>query len=234
MPAWTGVLEHLVVMGDIRAVLFDFGDTLFHHADGDRAINRVAASMGYMVEPSVAEALWASIRARARSPQELAMGRDLSPELHRTNFLRLFAEADVIGPGMAEALYVAEIDPGSWEPFADSISTLRSVDAQGVAIGVVSDTGWDIRPVFAAHGVAELIGAWALSYEHGVTKPSPVLFHAACAALGVTPGETLMVGDNPLTDGGGSDAGMPVYLLPATDDQEQRGLGHVVRLLGRP
>ena len=218
-------------MGDIRAVLFDFGNTLFRHPDGEGTVARLAASMGYVVDPADAAALWANMWARARSTEELAKGRDLSAKQHRTNFVRPFDEANLIGAGMAEALYAAEIDPVGWEPFADTIPILRAIAAEGVAIGVVSDTGWDIRPVFAAHGVAELVGAWALSFEHGVAKPSPVLFNAACASLGVRPHETLMVGDNARTDGGACEAGIAVYLLPPHHDRAARGLSQVLHLV---
>lgn len=37
-----------------------------------------------------------------------------------------------------------------------------------------------------------------------IGKPSPLLFERACAVLGVAPDETVMVGDNPATDGEGA------------------------------
>ncbi len=41
---------------------------------------------------------------------------------------------------------------------------------------LASDTGWDVRPVFAAHGLDELVDAFELSYEHGVCKPDARIF----------------------------------------------------------
>ena len=57
-------------------------------------------------------------------------------------------------------------------------------------------------------------------------------FLAACAALGVAPEHALMVGDNPLSDGGAVDAGLPTLLLPVVEPRQRRGLGAVLRLVG--
>lgn len=61
-------------------------------------------------------------------------------------------------------------------------------------------------------------------------KPAPALFHAACAAL--VPAETLMVGDDPLSDGGAAAAGLRVYLLAPDARGASRGLSAVVALVG--
>jgi HAD superfamily hydrolase (TIGR01450 family) len=47
-----------------------------------------------------------------------------------------------------------------------------------------------------------------------VGKPGPLLFEKACRLLGVTPGEAVMIGDNPETDGAGAAAlGMQSILI---------------------
>jgi FMN phosphatase YigB (HAD superfamily) len=54
------------------------------------------------------------------------------------------------------------------------------------------------------------------------------MFLGACEALGIAPEETLMVGDNELTDGGASDAGLHVLVLPETPPRQPRGLGRAI------
>jgi HAD superfamily hydrolase (TIGR01549 family) len=100
-----------------------------------------------------------------------------------------------------------------------------------VPVGVVSDAGFDIRPILLRYRLLELIDVVVVSYEHGATKPSPALFLSACDRLGAPPGETLMVGDNWRTDGGAVDAGLACLLLPHTPPGSPRGLGHVLHLL---
>jgi putative hydrolase of the HAD superfamily len=62
--------------------------------------------------------------------------------------------------------------------------------------------------------------------------PAPRLFEAACDGLGVAPEATLMVGDNPLTDGGAVEVGLTAYILPTATDSQDRGLGAVLALMG--
>src|SRR5439155_17922019 len=126
-----------------------------------------------------------------------------------------------------------EIDPGSWDPYPDTVPVLRELHERGVPIGVVSDTGFDIRPVFERAGVADCVGTFVLSYERGAAKPTAWLFEAACRELTVSPASTLMVGDNPLSDGGAMAAGLPTLLLPQAVPNEPRGLELVLRLFNR-
>jgi FMN phosphatase YigB (HAD superfamily) len=214
------------------AVLFDFGDTLFHRRGGHLAVVEAAGQLGVEVSPAEAGRLWNAIQTAARTPEELAKGRDLNPTRHREAWTALYLAADAIAPGMADLLYRREIDPASWVPFSDSIWAVESLHRAGVPIGVVSDTGFDIRPIFELAGCLGAIGSFVLSCEHGAAKPAPALFRAACAELGVTPADALMVGDNPLTDGGSAAAGVAALVLPGAPPDGARGLWAPVRLAG--
>lgn len=218
-------------MSRFRAALFDFGDTLFARAAGARALIETAAALGAEVDEERALALWQRILARAISPEEMALARDLSAEAHRREWTRLYSMADEIAPGMGPALYAREIEPSRWAPHPDARAVLERLRRAGVAIGVVSDTGWDIRPVFARAGLEALVDVFVLSFEHGAVKPTPALFTAACDALGVAPGETLMIGDNPITDGGAVRAGLTVLLLPPDAATRPRALDQVLPLV---
>jgi HAD superfamily hydrolase (TIGR01493 family) len=218
-------------MQPLRAVLFDVGDTLFERQGGSRAVVDTAAGLGVRVEEAVAERLWTEVQARARTPEELAKGRDLSPAAHRSAWTALYRPADALAEGLAEALYEREIGPDHWAPFPDTVPTLRTLAARRVPVGVVSDVGFDLRPFFERHGGLDLIGSFVLSCEHGAAKPARVLFETACAELGVAPEATVMVGDNPLTDGGAVDAGLACLLLPKVPPGHPRGLGRVLALL---
>lgn len=52
-----------------------------------------------------------------------------------------------------------------------------------------------------------------------VGKPGPLLFSRACDIAGVSPGQAVMIGDNPLTDGkGATDYGIhPILIGPGTE-----------------
>ncbi len=213
-------------------MLFDFGDTLFGRTGAHRAIVQAAEDLGVQVDQATARKLWVEIQERARTPEELSKGRDLSPEAHRSCWTALYSSLDVLVTGLGEAMYEREISTVGWEPFSDTERALRGLRAAGVPVGVVSDTGWDIRPVLAAHGLDQLVDVFVLSCEYGLTKPAPRLFEVACARLRVAPSATLMVGDNPLTDSGAIQVGLTVYLLPPAEDSRDRGLDAVLTLMG--
>jgi putative hydrolase of the HAD superfamily len=218
-------------MTPIRAVLFDIGDTLFGRAGGHRGIVEEAAARGVTVTDDDARRVWSEIQALARTPEELAKGRDLSAAAHRECWTALYSAADVFVDGLGRALYEREIDPARWVPYTDTGDTLRALAGAGVPLGIVSDTGWDYREVLARHGWLDLFGSIVYSCEHGAQKPEPALFRTACADLGVDPSDTLMVGDNALTDGGAVTAGLRVLLLPVVAPGTRRGLDTVVGLV---
>ncbi|SFF27642.1 HAD family hydrolase [Streptomyces mirabilis] len=67
-----------------------------------------------------------------------------------------------------------------------------------------------------------------ISYEQGREKPDPQLFLKACADPGADPRATLMVGDNPIRDGGAAACGLRAYILPAEHRTGERGLTDVL------
>ncbi|MDG2305889.1 MAG: hypothetical protein P8R42_14835 [Candidatus Binatia bacterium] len=109
-----------------RAVLFDFGDTLFRRAGEAQGIVEIGGSQDTPVEPTAAEAVWERIHIAAKSPEEIALGRDLSPEAHRREWPRLFSMADVLVPGMGRALDDREINLEKWIPYPDTVVSSAS------------------------------------------------------------------------------------------------------------
>ncbi len=213
-----------------RAVLFDFGYTLFGHAPGVDVVTREAHALGVALPADRATAIWNDIEDAAADPDEVALGRDLDAAVWRSRWRVLYGRADAAVPGLGPALDRSFHDPLEWQPYADTASALAALAAAGVAIGVASNTGWDIRVVFAAHGVASYVRAFTLSYECGTVKPASSFFHAACDALGVDASDTCMVGDDRTTDGRARDAGVAeVFLVdPHTPLGAPHGLDQAV------
>jgi HAD superfamily hydrolase (TIGR01493 family) len=219
-------------MRPIRGVLFDMGDTLLGRGDGPAILRAEARTLGADVDDATAARIWREIQDRARSAEEIAKRRDLSEHAHRECWTALYSAADVVAAGLGAVLYEREISAAAWHPFPDTLPVVEALSAAGIPMVVVSDTGWDIRPVLERHGLLPYFAGLVLSYEHGVAKPAPQLFTAACALLGVEPEAALMVGDNALTDGGAIESGLRVFLLPPARDTGPRGLDAVLRLVG--
>ena len=216
-------------MRPIRAVLFDWGDTLFTSPDAARVIVDAAAERGVEVAYADARALWEEIWAAGKTPEELAKGRDLSLELHRAAWTSLFERADRVVPGIAPVLYERVLSQERWLPYRDTEPTLRGLRERAVKIGVVSNVPRELATIFAAHGLDRFIDAFTHSYEVGAEKPDPRIFLAACERLGVDPGETLMVGDHAVADGGAVRAGLDfLHIAGEAAPGGVRGLGVVL------
>ncbi|MFJ9469151.1 HAD family hydrolase [Streptomyces caniferus] len=217
----------------VRAVLFDFSGTLFQiktYAD------RIQDALGRPVDDATMDRLLSGLEAGLSDPEVIRaqQARDVSPEAHRHAFTTWYASVPELAP-CAEALYAQLQAPEQWLPYADAAATLARLTRSGLALGVVSDVGWDLRATFAHHDLDRYFSAWVHSYEHRTEKPDPLLFRHACRELGADPSETLMVGDHPAKDGGAVGAGLRAYVLPAgAAPGSLRGLDAVLRLAGLP
>jgi FMN phosphatase YigB (HAD superfamily) len=216
-----------------RAVLFDFADTLFHQGPGPQRVAEAAAEAGHAVEPAAAAAVWDEVVAARRPHDGTGSAHDLAADAHRRHWTAHYTVADRLGTGTADALYRRHVRPASWRAFDDTAPVLAALAAASIPVAVVTNNGWDVRPVLDATGTGHLVAEVVVSYEVGVVKPEPAIFHLACARLGVAPGGAVMVGDDPVADGGAVRAGVPALVLPSVDHAlATRGLGAVLRLCG--
>lgn len=226
----------------VEAVLFDFHGTLAQVEDPTRWMSAAAAACGMSLSPVRAAALAdAAVTAgRAGGPlpsripphlAELWAERDLSQPAHRGAYTGLAATAVGDIPGLPEALYDRGVQPQGWVPYPDAVATLQALRAAGVRVALVSNIGFDLRPLADVMGFTPYIDEWVLSYELGVCKPDPAIFRHACFALGVETTQALMVGDTP-ADTGAVAAGCPALVLPSSPPGAAHGLRRVLALAG--
>lgn len=242
---WRAASQKIAPMA-IKGVLFDFSGTLFRIESTESWLRAVLAEAGAALPETeivrAAERLEAAGALAGGAPPEdplpddlaaLWAVRDRSAEEHRAAYTALSHRVPLPGPGLHDALYDRHMTPAAWRPYPDTAEVLDALRARGVAIGVISNIGWDLRPVFREHGVDHYVDAYVLSYEHGVQKPDTRLFALACDALGVAPGDTLMVGDSRHADGGAADLGCAVHFVDHRPVAERPdGLRPVLGLIG--
>ncbi|MEU0068026.1 HAD-IA family hydrolase [Streptomyces sp. NPDC006332] len=219
----------------VQAVLFDFSNTLFQMIDLETWLRRVGSAAGRLAvldEPGAVAKISEQLRAAFRLPCVVALqeGRDLSSAQHRRAMWGWWEQVDFLR-GAEEAAYRELTAPDAWVPYPDTEPVLRALHQRGMRVGIVSDFAWDLRTHLAHHGLDALIDTCVISYEQGREKPDPQLFLKACAGLGVDPRATLMVGDNPVRDGGAAACGLRTYILPAEHRTGERGLMDVQRLV---
>ncbi|MGW2282492.1 HAD family hydrolase [Streptomyces sp. NPDC001770] len=216
----------------IKGVLFDFSGTLFRIESVSSWLRAVFDEQGTKTdEESFDRYVHGLTEAGAlpggpspvRVPATLAeayAARDESAELHRAAYSGLAREVELPGEGTHDALYARHMSPDAWLPYPDAAEVLRGLRANGTAVGVVSNIGWDLRPVFRAHGLDEFVDTYVLSFEHGVQKPDVRLFRTACERLSLRPEDVVMVGDDRHADGGAAALGCGVRFvdhLPVTE-----------------
>lgn len=228
----------------VRGVLFDFSGTLFRIEPVTSwlraALDETGVTVGreeferYARELDAAGALPGGSTPE-RIPESLAelwSARDADAGRHRDAYVGLARRVELPDPRLYDALYERHKTPPAWQPYPDAAEVLGELRRRGAGVAVVSNIGWDPRPVFRAHGLDSFVEAYVLSYRHGVQKPDSRLFRAGCEALGQDPGDVLMVGDDRHADGGAARLGCAVHFvdhLPV--DERPDGLRPVLGLL---
>ena len=229
----------------IHGVLFDFSGTLMRIEPAvswlRAALRRTGVSLPEAEVPRLAAALEEAgalpggSRPRRVPPElaELWRERDRDGSRHRELYTALARQVPLPEEALYDALYDRHMEPGAWQPYPDALPVLRALRERGTSIGLISNIGWDLRPVLRAHGMLPLLDTCVLSFEHGTQKPDPRLFRTACAGLGLAPEHVLMVGDDKHADGGATALGCAVHLVPHLPVGERPdGLRPVLDLVG--
>ncbi|MFF2509309.1 HAD family hydrolase [Streptomyces sp. NPDC058067] len=230
----------------MKGVLFDFSGTLFRIESTESWLRAVLDEAGLALPDGEFTATAAALHTVGALPggptahvevpahlAELVAVRDMDADRHRAAYTALARQVPLPDERLYDALYDRQLRPEAWLPYPDAADVLSGLRERGIPVAVVSNIGWDPRPVFVAHGLDAYVDAYVLSYRHGVQKPDPRLFAAACEALGVAPGDALMVGDDRRADGGASALGCAVHFvdhLPV--DARPDALRPVLRLVG--
>jgi putative hydrolase of the HAD superfamily len=190
----------------LRAVLFDWGDTLMRFAYDDA-----------LVEAGFQAGLEAIDGDHAHVPELAAH--------FRAEYEPLFwvpgAVDEIEYPGLVRELLgrfgmeisdeelgrFLEAEHAAWAPARELGSTthalLEALRARDLRLGLVSnafDPGWLLHRDLEELGIAERIDFAVFSSEVGKRKPHPAIFEHALEALGVRPDEALFVGDRLFED----------------------------------
>jgi len=217
----------------VQAMLFDWRGTLVVMLPVSAWVERALERAGRDSSAHTVAGITAALLAAVEHPDvQHSWDRvDESARLHRETYARLFHVARV-DDDLADALYAVESDPGN-NPFADEVTDiLEALKLAGVRVAIVSDIHFDLRPVFADAGLADLVDRFVLSFEHGVQKPNPQIFQVALDELGVEPAAALMVGDRASHDGAAAELGIPTVIVPPLTATSQRRLSVVLRACG--
>lgn len=217
----------------IRAVTFDYWNTLMYEQAGAMRNRRIDAWMGilegvgFKVErermDAVFEESWQRFTQRwtdnqqfqaAQAAEEIveALGFEIPADV-RDELVEAFTTA-----GAGVQLYST-----------DGIEEcLRQLKDAGVRLGIICDVGMTPSHMLRDHlderGLLELFDHWSFSDEVGVYKPDPVIFRHALEGLGgIDPSEAAHIGDLRRTDVAGARAmGMTSVRYTGVFDDDSR------------
>src|SRR5947209_10857364 len=158
---------------------------------------------------------------------DLYDGRDLSQDSHRAAYVGLLSTVSYPHRELPVQVYEQILEPEGWLPYADARDVVTELEGLGISVGLISNVGFDLRPILRAHGFEQLASCCTLSYELGCTKPDPRIFEVALDSLGSEPEATLMVGDHP-DDRGAEALGIRTLILPMSAPGSEHGLRDVL------
>jgi FMN phosphatase YigB (HAD superfamily) len=189
-------------MSRIRGILFDYGHTLVwfpryekSHLAAAKNVQWVLHSLGASIHVSGARTLIESYASRPN-------GTCASAEMESRGIL-VSAGVESFDQNDVQRVIDAE-----WRPWIQNARIRRGVKEileysrrLGLKLGVVANI-WSggMNPVLARLGIEKFFDAMVADMDVGFAKPDPRIFRIALDHLQLTPGETLMVGDNPRTD----------------------------------
>jgi putative hydrolase of the HAD superfamily len=205
----------------LRAVLFDVGDTLWHASQPpepaefrNMAADRARTFLSELGIPcpdpgQLARAAWDSMEDAMRAaratdrvePDYAAVARAAASALG----VSLTHEQ---AAALMDAIYISGVEGGK-AAYPDARSTLLALRDRGFLLGIVTNRAFGGERFRADLRELDLDVGWdvvAVSVEVGFLKPHPALFKHALATLAIAPAQVLMVGNSLVEDVSGAQA----------------------------
>ncbi len=226
-------------MNDIKAVLFDAGNTLIW-LDHPYVVD-VLREHGVQTTP---QALMEAEYAAKLLIDELARGANGTDDRTRGKafFAEIFRQVGVPDehfPAIAQRLFARHAAQNLWGNVREhTAETLEALRGRGYRLGVISNADGRVEKALDAAGLLPHLEIVIDSGLVGIDKPDPRIFHLAAERLGVQPAESVYVGDIYEIDVlGARAAGMrpilidPLWKWTDRDCERIRGIGDLLEIL---
>ena len=199
----------------IRALTFDFGNTLFDYYSViyevfKRTMSRINGKTDYSKE----EFLESYFRAHTLIPEYLKEN-DLKHTQHDQEYWVAFYQMVFERLGIKNE-EVGKFFNEEWsnhpqaEIYPEATEVLKTLKERGYKIGIITNTINDYPLIrLKETGLMEFIDVVVQSFEFGISKPNTKIFEHTCKELGLEKKSTVHVGDEYYQDiKGGREAGL--------------------------
>jgi putative hydrolase of the HAD superfamily len=200
------------------AVLFDVDFTLIHPGPRFQGAGYASSCSAYgiTVDPVRFADAVAGASSLLDSPDQL-----YNDQIFVRYTRRIIELMGGTGPhidAVARAIYEDWAEHRHFVLYDDVPDALRQLKAQGLKLGLISNSHRPLESFGSHFELDGLISATLSSSDHGFLKPHPSIFKAALELMCVSPDEAVMVGDSIAHDiVGAHQAGMRGILLARGD-----------------
>ena len=163
---------------------------------------------------------------RINTTRDVALCEGFWRELSHDWLAKVGAPLDKLDAMLEQAekcMYVT--DSPIFQPYEDTIPALTALREAGYRLAVISNWDFSLHRVLRVHQLSGLFELVLASFEEGIEKPAPEIFHIALSRLNVHPSRALHVGDDPYDDVHGAHrAGMRALLFDRAQKQPAPGV----------
>jgi HAD superfamily hydrolase (TIGR01549 family) len=206
----------------IKAVFFDLYETLITEWDGNQK-KAVYSTDELGLNPKVFKAEWDSrreLRMNGTFPDHPSVVRDI------LNSHGKYSDPDVIEKVYQKRIWAKTVPFQQINP--EVIELLARLKEKDIKLGLISNCAPEEVYSWSTSNLADYFDEVIFSYEVKFAKPSPEIYQLACEKIGVTPEESIFIGDggsNELV--GAAEAGLKAYhatwFLPADFSNKIQG-----------
>lgn len=179
-------------------MILDLDDTLFDDGACTRA-GLAAVAAGHHVDHCPPQELFTRHAGHIRDIDPLLFRKEVTAHAARVlRFTRLLSDLGVTQPdGEAATHTYRAAYRSAWKVLDGADALLRELRARGLRAAVLTNYVREVQLEKLSHfGLDGLVDAVLCIEDVPAPKPDPRAYHAACAALGVSPAEAVMVGDS--------------------------------------
>ena len=215
-------------MTAIRAVFFDAGETLLYpHPSFAELFAEVLRGEGHVVDPARVREVVSAYSARFTDTVVSGEGRlwSTSPgrsrSMWRGIYEAFFQELGIDGDHdrLFDALYERFTDVSSYRLHPDALPVLDRLTETDLVLGLISNFEEWLQRLLEVLEVRQYFDVTVISGVEGVEKPDPRIFRIALERAGVSPEESVYVGDHPFFD---VEAARRVGMVPVLIDRRGR------------